>query len=126
MHTSGLTVLALFALFTAGVPPFGHRTNETSRNLLSRRPVLWSTRLFDPARGAYCWNPVIFYEGSRAIGFGILSTNGTLATLVVKISAARTPIQRNTRPTASTPGSVTEQHRQHKTITKVIPRFGDE
>jgi hypothetical protein len=35
-------------------------------------------------------NPVIFYEGSRPIGFGILSANGTLATLVVKNISAGT------------------------------------
>jgi polygalacturonase len=29
-------------------------------------------------------SPIIFYEGSRPIGFGILSANGTLATTVVK------------------------------------------
>jgi polygalacturonase len=29
-------------------------------------------------------NPIIFYEGSRPIGFGLLSGNGTLATLVVR------------------------------------------
>jgi hypothetical protein len=29
-------------------------------------------------------NPVMFYEGSRPIGFGLLSGNGTLATLVVR------------------------------------------
>jgi hypothetical protein len=35
-------------------------------------------------------NPVIFYEGWRPIGFGILSANGTLATLVVKNISAGT------------------------------------
>jgi hypothetical protein len=35
-------------------------------------------------------NPVIFYEGSRPIGFGILSANGTLATLAVKNISAGT------------------------------------